>query len=85
MNKRTIAWVNRYRAKYDVGPPLTELPKGQPGSTVKCPVARAIEGQVTKHRCYSDPQDHGMLLPQYVKDAIRRFDHGKYPELLENP
>ncbi len=84
MNQRTLAWVNRYRAEHDVGPPLTELPKGQPGSVVLCPVARATMGLVNKHRVYHH-DGTPTLLPQYVKDAIRRFDHGKYPELLENP
>jgi hypothetical protein len=86
----TLSWVNRQRAKYGIGEPLTELPLGHRRMPSRCPVARALAGDghtasvgretgtLTDERARIR---HYLRLPRQVSLFTADFDEGGHPDL----
>lgn len=80
---RVLSWVNRMRAKHFGKGPLKTLPKGIQGEGTACP----IHNSFWKPYCggFTGALTHkGDLIIRhtlYIRDFVRDFDDGKYPEL----
>jgi hypothetical protein len=81
MTCRVLEAVNKLRAEYQIGPPLSELPKGKPGSVCRCPMAIALDGVVDGATVYFPRIDEVHDLPTVIRQFTELFDDGDFPEL----
>ena len=85
--KAALAAVNRLRKEYNIGKPLTKLPKGKWGDNTSCPIQRAlnclvVDDLVITWSCNATYRN-SMCTPEKISDFILAFDDHKYPELEE--
>lgn len=73
-----------------LGLPLGELPRGVPRKAYSCPIAMGLRAgtprcvQVdTAFVSLAAQFDCSVRTPPNVAEFIRRFDEGRYPELVE--
>lgn len=83
--KKVLREVNVYRTILGMKP-IRRLPKGHLGSTVSCPIARALDSGSTGAQSSTLVVDgtrveacHTPVLQQF----IRNFDAGSYPALID--
>jgi len=85
MTIRVLNWVNKRRGELGLAP-LEAMPKGTPGCDCRCPLARAFADagrvSVTPENILIYDSRRYIDLPGYVVSAIKRFDAGKYPDLV---
>lgn len=85
-----LVWVNETRQAYNL-PTLAELPKGKPGNSSCCVIARGLSGRAYGNEGYvaSGPneflmdEDHRVYFPEFVAEFVAEFDAHAYPELIE--
>lgn len=89
----TLDWVNGQREKFGMSP-IVAIPKGIVEST-SCPVAKGLSNgwkadtrqastTITKTRSFfflRAKEEQTLNHPTYVKEFIKAFDRGEYPEL----
>jgi len=81
----TLEWCNSERAEQGKVP-LPELPKGRKGDHKSCPCGAATDlyvGLKTYGASYADIavlSSSNKELPPVVKQFVRKFDDGRYPQ-----
>lgn len=76
-----LAWVNRIRDEYVIGPALDKLPQGVPMECSNCPIAVALKATTGGSVSLMKPGNQ-VQHPDYVVRFIDDFDCGVYPELI---
>jgi hypothetical protein len=72
-----LEWVNAKRREKGWRP-IDSLPQGVPGNSYYCPIAIALDSDVSIHTFNGG---HG-ILPASVKDWVKAYDDGAYPDLV---
>lgn len=72
-----LEWVNQQRAEKGLRP-IESLPKGLPGHPYYCPIAIAMDGDVSIRSAYGGTVE----LPESVQTFVKEYDEGAYPELV---
>ena len=87
-HKRILKWVNRIRKEYLGKGPIKRMPRGRINEPKSCPVHDAlwpsgVGGYVRTYQVESGDNEVMFRIPKFVSVWIRRFDAGKYPELIK--
>lgn len=83
--KAALAFVNDIR-KLQGRSKLRSLPKGIPGRAMSCPIAKAIDGEVSHLSAIylsKNGSTEWCAIPADAENFIVDFDQGKYPELVD--
>lgn len=82
--QEVLDWVNKIRDLRGIGPALDAMPKGVRRSACECPLAYALNAEVTVTSAHWFGPGNGSEAIPFVPvgQFIVNFDLGSYPELI---